>query len=289
MASVLIAGCGYVGCEFAQLLLAKNHTVYGLRRNTALLPKGVIPLASDLTRLTAADLPSAIDYIFYLAAADESSEPAYYRAYQQGLANLLASLSQAGHRPKRIFFSSSTAVYAQHSGEWVDETSATKPDDYKGKILLAAETQLAESGYSHVIVRFGGIYGPGRDRLIRQVASGNASLTQDDMYTNRIHLKDCAGVLLHLLELDRPETLYLAVDHEPVLKNEVIKWLANQLKVRVVQKASLNSEEQTQRANKRCSNQRLLASGYQFHQPSFRQGYASLIADLSLRENKNLS
>ncbi|MDF2867115.1 MAG: epimerase [Gammaproteobacteria bacterium] len=277
MAKILIAGCGYVGCELAKLLLAQNHTVYAIRRHVSDLPLGVKALALDLTTLQARDLPTDVDYVFYLAAADESSEQAYYQAYQTGLANLLNCLQEAKLQPKRIVFSSSTAVYAQMQEEWVDESSKTTPKDFNGKILLAAEQLLLQSNFASVVVRFGGIYGPGRERLIQQVASGKAKLSLNDGYTNRIHVMDCAKVLLHLMRLESPETIYLAVDHEPVLKNEVMLWLASRLKTQLNQMEAIHPQEQALRSNKRCSNQRLLASGYRFVYPSFREGYADLL------------
>ena len=277
MAKILIAGCGYVGCELAKLLLMQNHTVYAIRRHIQDLPIGVKALALDLTTMQAKDLPANIDYVFYLAAADESSEQAYYQAYHRGLANLLDCLQAAKLQPRRIVFSSSTAVYAQMQGEWVDENSATSPKDFNGKILLSAEQLLLQSNFAGTIVRFGGIYGPGRKHLIQQIANGKAKLGVNDGYTNRIHVMDCAGVLLHLMQLELPQTIYLAVDNEPALKSEVMLWLASQLKIQLNQTEAIRSQEQALRSNKRCSNRRLLNSGYSFHYPSFRDGYADLL------------
>lgn len=276
MATVLIAGCGYVGSALANLLLNQQHTVYGIRRHVNLLPIGVRPLAVDLSSLQAEDLPSPIDYVFYLAAADEHTESAYYQAYQAGLANLLTQLQKARQPVKRIFFSSSTAVYGQTQGEWVDEASETKPKGFSGKILLEAEQTLLTSGFSSVIVRFGGIYGPGRDRLIRSVLENSAQLSQEPVYTNRIHQADCAGMLCHLMQLSKPEKIYLGVDSEPALKNEVLIWLAKQLNKPLAEIASVQLEHAL-RGNKRCSNQRLLASGYQLIYPTFREGYITML------------
>ena len=276
MATILIAGCGYVGTELAKRLLAANHIVYGIRRNPQHLPEGVIPLALDLATLKASDLPVNFEYVFYLAAADEHSEQAYYQAYQLGLANLLAQLNQAKQQPKRVIFSSSTAVYSQVNGEWVDEKSETEPADFSGKILLAAERTLLQSNFSGVVVRFGGIYGPGRDRLIRSVIDGSVCLSAQPIYTNRMHVADCAGTLLHLMQLKEQESIYLGVDSEPALKNEVLRWLAHQLGKKITITAE-NSTERELRRNKRCTNQRLLASGYRFIYPTFREGYAELL------------
>ena len=79
------------------------------------------------------------------------------------------------------------------------------------------------------------------------------------------------------MQLESPETIYLAVDNEPSLKNEVMLWLASQLKIELNQTEAVRLQEQALRSNKRCSNRRLLHSGYSFHYPSFREGYTELL------------
>ncbi len=272
MARVLIAGCGYVGSELARLL--SGHKVYAIRRRQVDLP-GVVTISADLTTLTTKDLPNNIDYVFYLASADASTPSAYHNAYCLGLSNLLAKLSC---QPKRIFFSSSTSVYGQVDEEWVNEDSMTQPLDFKGETLLAAENLLRASGFPYCVIRFAGIYGSGRTRLIQAVAQAQATLSAKPVYTNRIHLADCAAVLMHLMNKTTLAPLYLAVDSEPVAKNEVLTWLATQLNVqlRSVEEA-VSTQELTLRANKRCSNQRLIQSGYTFIYPSYHSGYLEQI------------
>jgi nucleoside-diphosphate-sugar epimerase len=278
MAKILIAGCGYVGCELATLLLSQGHVIYAIKRRPENLPAGVNPLALDLVTFQAGSLPLVdIDYVFYLAAADQSSEPSYRHAYYMGLANLIAQLKIQGQRPKRIFFSSSTAVYAQSNGEWVNEDSATEPDNFKGEILLAAEDLLLGAAFPGCVVRFGGIYGPGRWHLLQTVTQAKAKLNATPIYTNRIHLADCAGLLAYLMSYTELKSVYLGVDSEPTLKNEVLLWLAAQLKVALPGLETLPETEPHVRSNKRCSNHRLLQTGYPFRYPNFRLGYLSQI------------
>ena len=180
---------------------------------------------------------------------------------------------------KRFFLVSSTSVYHQSSGEWVDESSETKPETFSGKCILEAERLALDSPVSSTIIRFGGIYGPGRNRLVNRVGAGCEAQKEPPLYTNRIHRDDCVGVLMHLIEMDmagqEPGPCYLAVDSEPAPEWAVVNWLA----VRTGAPVPVENRERSQRQNKRCSNSNLLASGYQFIYPNFRLGYDALIGD----------
>ena len=144
--------------------------------------------------------------------------------------NLLTVLRQTGQRPRRLLFTSSTSVYGQQEGEWVDENSPAEADGFSGRCIRAGEELLWDSPWPSVAVRFGGIYGPGRTRLIDSVREGTATRPAGPpVYTNRIHRDDCARALQHLLELPEAERLYVAVDDDPAPLDEVLGWLARQL------------------------------------------------------------
>jgi nucleoside-diphosphate-sugar epimerase len=278
---ILIAGCGYVGTALAARLADDGHAVWGLRRRPQALPPGVAALAADLTdAATLAALPPRLDVVVYTASAEGGGEAAYRAAYVEGLRNLLAALARSGRGPRRILFASSTAVYAQCHGEWVDETSPTRPAHYTGRTLLEGEALLAESRYPSTVVRLGGIYGPGRTRLLDEVRAGTARHPAGGYhYTNRIHRDDCAGVLRHLAALDRCAELYLGVDSEPADRASVLRWLAERLGAPPPREAvAAGAPSPRARSNKRCRNARLLASGYGFLYPTFREGYGTLIS-----------
>ena len=97
-------------------------------------------------------------------------------------------------------------------------------------------------------------------------------------YTNRIHRDDCAGVLHHLLELAAPPPVVVAVDEDPAPEREVLAWLADRLGAPVPVPARPDPGRRRGRANRRCSSARLVASGYRFIHPSYRDGYGALIA-----------
>jgi nucleoside-diphosphate-sugar epimerase len=286
----LVAGCGYVGSALAALLVADGHGVFGLRRHPECLPPGVTPLAADLCDRRALQAVLAevehggIDAVVYAAAADRSDDEAYRRAYVEGFGHVLRWAEAQGMRPPAVLFTSSTAVYAQQDGEWVDEDSPTEPDQWSGLRMLEAEQLLAASGLSGTALRLGGIYGPGRTRLVDGVRSGRALVRPGPpRYTNRIHRDDAAGALHHLLALalagrELPGRL-IGVDDEPADEAEVLRWLAARLGVPPPGEASREAATSGRAAtNKRCRNARLRALGYAFRYPTFREGYAALLS-----------
>ena len=272
MGRVLIAGCGYVGTALGLQLLERGHDVWALRRDPSALPSAFNKLAADLASpADMAVLPSGLDHVVYAASAGEASDAAYERAYVVGLSNLLAAIEGSGVR--RVFFTSSTAVYAQTEGTWVDENSETAPSHFSGRRTLQAESLLRASGTPCTILRCAGIYGPGRTRLIDSVRQGTASLSE--RYTNRIHRDDIGGAILHLMAADSaPSTLILS-DDEPAPQRDVTAFIAARLGV------SLPSDRPTEApgrgGDKRCNNARLHATGYSLLYPTYREGYAAML------------
>jgi len=279
-ANCLIIGCGYVGTALAIELLADGHKVWGLRRHPSQLPKAVTPIACDLANLATLRLNFEPDYIFYMPSAGAYEIDLYHLAYVQGLKNLLLCLKNNQTLPKRLFYISSTSVYGQTNGAWVDETTLAVPSGAHAQQLLEGENLVQQAtDFAHTIVRFAGIYGPQREYFIEQIKTNKMHLSSETIFTNRIHRDDCVGMLRFLMCYSKPDSMYIGVDSDPAPKNEVIAWLAEKLCCSlpsVSKEASI--PEQRMRGNKRCSNRRLLASGYQLRMPTFREGYAAVLA-----------
>jgi nucleoside-diphosphate-sugar epimerase len=229
-----------------------------------------------------------VSVLVYAAAADGFTDDAYRAAYVVGLRNVLEALRAACAPLERVLFTSSTAVYAQGDGGFVDETSATEPAGFSGKRLLEAEALLLGSGVTASVLRLAGIYGPGRTRLIDEVRSGRATVPDEGVpaYTNRIHVADCAGAARHLRHLPaaRAHGVWLGVDHEPCDRAVVLDWLADRLGVarprRVAAGRDASGAQRGRGGNKRCSNAKLTGAGYAFRFPTFREGYADVLARL---------
>ena len=267
MSAVLIAGCGYVGSALADELRRLGHDVTALRRGDGELPEGVLAYRADLSDTSSLDGLPSFDTVFYLASPDARSSEAYRRCYLEGTRNLIDALPGT----PRFFLSTSTAVYGQNDGEWVDEGSPAKPADYRGEIMLQAE-EAVRSSLPATVVRFGGIYGPDRTHLIRLVEKGDARCSEPARYTNRIHRDDCAGVLAFLRAMESPEPLYLGVDDAPASDCELNNWLAERLGVSPP--ARVRNETG---GNKRIRNTRIRSAGYDFRYPTYREGYGPLL------------
>ncbi len=267
MKRLLIAGCGDLGQRLAAVVAGKGWQVTGLRRRAEVLQAPIRPLSADLSRPdTLVPVAGHWDAVVYQATPDERSEAGYRRAYRDGLANLLELISTP-----RLLFVSSTAVYGEDQGSWVDEDTPPEPQRFNGQIMLEAEDLAGSAG--GICVRFSGIYGPGREYLLRSVRTGKARCRRTPpQWTNRIHVDDCAGVLAHLLDLDRAEPVYCATDNLPAPRCEVLDWLATRLGVEPPAE-----DDQAEGCGKRISNRRLTSSGYRFLYPDFRSGYASLL------------
>ena len=278
--SVLIAGCGDVGGRLAEQMLAKGWQVYGLRRTIANLPAGVIGVAGDLFN---EDCPEtwpvgAVDYLVYCAAATDHDEAGYRAAYLQGLQHVLGWLDDYGQVPERLLFVSSSSVYEQQDGGWVDETAPAKASAYSGRVMLEAEQIALGSGIPASVVRLTGIYGPGREWLLTQVRRGYRVAVDPPLYGNRIHADDAAGLLAFLLDANHQgvalDDCYIGVDDAPAPLAEVVMWLREYLGV--TEWAEDASVRRT--GSKRCSNARAKALGWKPRYPTYREGYAAILA-----------
>ncbi|MEO8810892.1 MAG: NAD(P)H-binding protein, partial [Rhodanobacter sp.] len=136
---VLLAGCGDVGLRVAQLLRARGDAVWALRRHPP--AGGEVDfqwLRGDLTRPESLrELPDGITQLVFLPTPDRRDVGAYRAVFVDGLRNLLAALGTTTLR--RVIFVSSSAVYGDHRGEWVDERTPAAPAGFNGAVLLQAE------------------------------------------------------------------------------------------------------------------------------------------------------
>ncbi|MGX9902121.1 SDR family oxidoreductase [Arthrobacter sp. SA17] len=290
--TVLMAGCGDLGTEAGLRFAAAGHRVVGWRRSPEKLPGEIEGVAADLTL---AELPSVradTSAVVIAVAADSSTEAAYRAAYVDGLGNVLDALKRDAVRPHRVLFVSSTAVYGDADGGWVDEDTTPVPGGFSGRIILEAEELLRGhfegTGTDTVVLRLGGIYGPGRTRLIEQVRSGSAIIPAEVRYTNRIHRDDAAAAIVHLCTMEAtPHPAYLGVDNHPADMGEVLRFLAGELGLphppTTPREPEGSAGQPARGGNKRCSNKRLLGTGFEFSFPSYREGYRAVLDGKGVR------
>jgi nucleoside-diphosphate-sugar epimerase len=271
-ARLLIAGCGDLGVRLADRL-TDRWQVTGLRRSADRLPDTVEPFAADLADpATLRRLPRDWDAVIHTATPDARDEAAYRRTYLDGFRHLVDHV-----RAGRLVFVSSTAVYGQDGGEWVDEDAETAPQRFNGQVLLQGEAIAREAG--GCVLRFSGIYGPGREALIERVRSGPVGCRREPpVWTNRIHADDCATALDHLLHLPEPDPVYLASDDAPTPRWDVLSWLAERLGAPGPTPDPDPRPEASAGQGKRVSAARLKATGFALQYPDFRSGYEALLA-----------
>lgn len=277
--TVLIAGCGDLGTEAGLRFAATGFSVLGWRRSAEKIPAPLTGQAADLTG-SLPTIPADTEVVVISTAARERSEAAYRSAYVDGTANVLDALDRDGVHPRRILFVSSTAVYGDAGGGWLDEDSPTAPASVTGAVIREAEDLLHARRPDAIVLRLAGIYGPGRTRLIDQVRAGTADPGQGQL-TNRIHRDDAASAIVHLTTaVPDPAPLYLGVDNEPVEKREVLRFLAAELGTELGPEEPSNS---SRGGNRRLSNTRLLSTGFEFSYPTFREGYRTVLAGDGVR------
>ncbi len=275
--SVLLAGCGDIACRLA-ILLQDRFDLTGLRRQPGALPAHIRPLAADLCDANAVAVALAsrrFDYVVITLTPGERSEERYRQVYVEGTRHLLAALQGT----PRLLFVSSTSVYAQDDGEIVDENSLAAGSGFSGRCLHEAESLVSGSGFPATNVRFSGIYGPGRERLLRMVREGRVDGSAAAHWTNRIHADDCARVLAFLIERwqlgNTPRACYIASDECPVQSGTVWQWLAAETGVPDPLAGVVWQQQDCK--GKRCDSHQLRNDGFQFLYPDYQAGYRALL------------
>lgn len=275
--SVHLLGCGDIGTAIGCVLLKRGELPLALRRNIDTLPDGLPALSLDYTEpeSLACLQEQAADITLLTPTPPGRDVESYRLGYLRPVENLLALWGDGP--PRDLIYVSSTRVYGDAAGEWVDEESELRPADGQAEVLAEAERRLLESHHRVCVVRFSGIYGRLPSRLLERIRGGHIVRPSPPHYTNRIHRDDCVGFLLHLLDLPQRERLYLASDDCPALQHEVETWLA--------QKLGVNAPEESvspMPGNRRCRNALLRASGYELGYPDYRAGYSAMMTSTSI-------
>lgn len=226
---IAIIGCGYIGAALGERLVAEGNDVVGTTtspaRVEALRSLGISPLVLDVAdgdRLheMLIDREAAI-----LTIAPNSRGQDYRDVYLTAASALTRAASDTAVR--RIIYTSSTRVYGQTDGCWVDEDSPTEPADDKGRVLLETERVLlarADDAPDAVspavtVLRLCGIYGPGRDASERVASLAGTERDDGDVYVNRIHRDDIVLALAALLDVPHHGALNLS-DQQPQTRRE---------------------------------------------------------------------
>ena len=291
MATAVILGCGYIGIELGRQLTAAGHDVIGVRRSDsgcqAIEEAGFSPHQADLTDGDdLAGLPDA-DWVIFAASSGGRDAAAARKIYVDALGDAIEGYGARESPPDRFLYTSSTGVYGDHDGEWVDESTPLEPTTEKTEVLVEAERiareDAADHGIDGTVARFSGLYGPDRYRLDRYL---EGPVTEG--YLNMVHRVDAAGAVAFLLTEDcARDEVVLVTDDEPADKWEFADWLADQCGVeappkqtkeeRLAERDLSDAGRRRVLTSKRCSNEYLRERGYEFTYPTYREGYRAAI------------
>jgi nucleoside-diphosphate-sugar epimerase len=270
----LLLACGKLSQRVGTDLLRQGYRVIAVRRNPPQNSE-LEWISADLTDASAiAALPEAVELLIYTPSPSRQQPDSYQLMYAQ-LATQLVQRYQRSTHLRRALLISSTRVYEERGGEWVDENTPVQAASSQSQSVIDAEkiwlTGFPEQG---CVLRLAGIYGPGREWQIRRLLAQQPIQFAPPSYTNRIHEQDAANLMTFLLrQPSLPYDLYLGVDDDPVAEGELFRWLADKFKTHVPPALTGASQQ-----NKRCSNARIKSLGFLFDYPSFREGYSAILA-----------
>jgi nucleoside-diphosphate-sugar epimerase len=268
-------GLGFSAQALARRLTARGWTVTGTSRTG-----GDGTIAFDGTAPLPPSCFDGVTHVLISVPPNESSDPVLSR-HADDLRRRAQTLDWVGYL-------STTGVYGDCHGEWVDETSPFQPSTARGHRRLAAETEWLKLSLPLHIFRLAGIYGPGRNQLVSILKGTAKRIVKPGQIFSRIHVEDIAGVLEASIATPNPGRAYNVCDDEPCPPQDVVAFAAKLLKRPLPPEIAFDDAELSPMAksfyaeSKRVSNKRIKEElGYRLIYPSYREGLTALLATLS--------
>ena len=280
MNHILFFGFGFSAQALAKLLPTSGWKISGTSRSAegaaAISAAGFNGLVFDAMT----SIPADVTHIVTSVPPDAKGDAV--------LRKFGAELSERAQHFAWVAYLSTTGVYGDHDGGWVDETTPLTPNTERGHRRLTAETDWLHL-FQHQalplhIFRLAGIYGPGRNAL-ESVKDGSAKrVIRKGQIFSRIHVDDIAGILLASMQKPHPGRAYNVADDEPCPPQDVITHAAALLNVPPPPEVAFEDADLSPMArsfymdSKRVSNARVKQElGYGFRYPNYRVGLKSLL------------
>jgi nucleoside-diphosphate-sugar epimerase len=262
---ILIVGYGYIGARLAKKHLDNGDEVHAISRNNdnELVPDKLKWRQGDLDQPQNLNLPLLRNYLVYYLAP-----PLNTGTTDPRMGGFLERLKH--NPPKRIVYMSTTAVYGDVRGAWVDESAPTRPQSDRGKRRLDAERQLtswcSKNNAEWVLLRVTGIYGPQRLPLDRLKAGTPIIRMEEAPPTNRIHADDLVNVCFAAAKRSHPSAIYNVSDGNPTTMSDYFLRIAKlaklpeppQISLQDAQKTFTNSMLEFINESKKISNRKML-------------------------------
>ncbi len=279
MYTIGIVGAGYTGGRLAAYFRAKKQKVWAVSRSSEkkkwLESLGAEAVLTDLAQAGSLEIPPA-HFIVIALAPEERTPEAYRKIYLEAAGRVLDAVRK-NPRPFLIVYLSSTGVYGASQGGLLDESVPPEPENERAKILLEAERQVLESGYPAAVFRLAGIYGPGRNVLVR--LKEGRELETEERTVNMILVEDVVENIPLFFKAAQAGEIYLGVDDLPVKRSELYAWLASKSGLPFPETMPKSSE-----GGKRYGNAKLKRLGAKLKFPTFREGYTAILESMELEK-----
>ncbi len=281
---LLSFGHGYSAQALARRLLARGWRVIGTTRSKekaeAIRAAGAEAVVWPVEKC--GPLVEEATHILISAGPDADGDPVLHRC--------AGALGARAEQFDWVGYLSTTGVYGDRGGGWVDENSECTPATDRGRARLAAERDWLgywhETGLPVHIFRLAGIYGPGRGPFSKVRAGTARRIIKQDQVFSRIHVEDITTVLEASIERPHPGTIYNLCDDEAAPPEDVIAHAAELLSLPVPEAVPYADAEMSPLArsfyaeSKRVSNARIKEElGAELAYPTYREGLAALLAD----------
>lgn len=254
----LLIGCGYLGERVAREWLRQGDEVWALTRSVSNAERfanlGLKPVIGDVLDPNSLRTLPAAESVLYAVGFDRTSGANKRAVYVEGLNNVL---SEVRATCGRFLYVSSTSVYGQDAGEFVNEASPTTPSEENGCICCDAEAIVRQLKPDAIILRLAGIYGPGRLLArVEQLRRGERLTGNPEAWLNLIHVEDAVRAVLAAEVRGVPGETYLVCDDRPLPRREYYAALAQAVGT-VSPQFEVPDTNAKKRLNKRCVNRRL--------------------------------
>lgn len=284
MNQLLCFGFGFSARAFAAQLDKREWKISATSRDAEgiaeIEAQGFQGFPFDSTFQVATD----VTHLLISAPPGEQGDPVL-KLFEEQLRRLAKQLKWVGYL-------STTGVYGDRAGDWVDEESPLEPNTVRGQRRLEAERNWlrlhSDFGLPVHVFRLAGIYGPGRNTLLNVRVGSAKSIIKPGQIFSRIHVEDIAGVLAVSNAKPHPGRAYNVCDDEPCPPQDVVAYAAELLDLPVPPEIPFEEAQLSPMArsfyaeSKRVSNKRIKAElGYKLLYPNYRDGLRALLPTLT--------